>query len=90
MHELTAGEYTVAFELSFPSASTDHSSVDTSATSSIETISKVSTNKSADHSRSLVHMHRYNNVTPYYESGLQHISTSKHMILPDPLVGNTV
>ena len=64
MHELTAGEYTVAFELSFPSASTDHSSVDTSATSSIETISKVSTNKSADHSRSLVHMHRYNNVTP--------------------------
>ena len=63
---------------------------DTSATSSIETISMVSTNKSADHSRSFVHMHRYNNVTPYCERGLQHISTSKHMILPDPLVSNTV
>ena len=35
MYELTTGEYTVLFELYFPSASSDHSSVDISATSSI-------------------------------------------------------
>ena len=65
MYELTTGEYTVVFELYFPSASIDHSSVDI-ATSSIQTISRVSTTKSADHTRSLVHIHKYNNVTPSY------------------------
>ena len=49
LYEPTAGKYTVVFELCFPSATTDHSSSDTSATSSMETISKVSTSKSADH-----------------------------------------
>ena len=53
MYELTTGEYTVVFELA-----------DTSATSSIETISRVSTPKSADCTRSLVYLHKYNSVTP--------------------------
>ena len=64
MNELKTGEYTAVFELLFPSASIDHYSVDISDTSSIETISRVSINKFADHTRSLVHIHKYNNVTP--------------------------
>ena len=39
-------------------ASIDHSSVDILATSSIKTISRVSTNKSANHTRSLIHIHK--------------------------------
>ena len=39
MYEHRAGEYTVVFELYFPSASIDHSSVDISAKSNIKTIS---------------------------------------------------
>ena len=35
MYELTTGEHTLVFELYFPSATIDHSSVDISATSSI-------------------------------------------------------
>ncbi|RMX42641.1 hypothetical protein pdam_00010280 [Pocillopora damicornis] len=42
MYELTTGEYKVVFELYFLSASIDHSSVDISSTSSVETISRVS------------------------------------------------
>ena len=42
MYEHRAGKYTVVFELYFPSASIDHSSVDISATSSIKTTSWVS------------------------------------------------
>ena len=38
-HVWTAGEYTVVFELYFPFASIDHSSVDISAKSNIKTIS---------------------------------------------------
>ena len=52
--------------LYFPSASIDNPSVDILATSSIETISWVSIDKSADHTRSLVHTHKHNNVTPSY------------------------
>ena len=44
MYEHRAGEYTVVFELYFPSASIDHSSVDISARSSIKTIFWVSIN----------------------------------------------
>ena len=64
MYKFTTGEYTLVFELYLPSASIDHSSVDISATNSIETISRASTNKSADHTRSLVLIHKYNNATP--------------------------
>ena len=50
--------------ISFASASIAHSSVEKSATSSIETISRVSTHKSPDCTRSLVYLHKYNSVTP--------------------------
>ena len=40
MYELTTGEYTVVFELYFPSASIDYSYVDISVTSSSETVSR--------------------------------------------------
>ena len=40
------------FKLYFPSASIDHSSIDISAASSSETVSRTSTNFFSDHSRS--------------------------------------
>ena len=52
MYEPTTGEYTVVFKLYFPSVSIDHSSVDISATSNCETVSRISTNFFSDHSRS--------------------------------------
>ena len=52
MYEPTTGEYTVVFKLYFPSVSIDHSSVDISATSNCETVSRTSTNFFSDHSRS--------------------------------------
>ena len=52
MYELTTGEYTVVFKLYFPSASIDHSSIDISATSSSQTVSRTSTNLFSDQSRS--------------------------------------
>ena len=63
MYELTTGEYTVVFELAFPLRLLPIH-IDISATSSIETISRVSTPKSADCTRSLVYLHKYNSVTP--------------------------
>ena len=52
MYELTTGEYTVVFKLYFPSASIDHSSIEISATSSSQTVSRTSTNLFSDQSRS--------------------------------------
>ena len=52
MYEPTTGEYTVVFELYFPSASIDYSYVDISVTSSSETVSRTLTNLFSDHSRS--------------------------------------
>ena len=52
MYQLTTGEYTVVFKLYFPSASIDHSSIDISATSSSQTVSRTSTNLFSDQSRS--------------------------------------
>ena len=52
MCELTTGEYTVVFKLYFPSASIDHSSIEISATSSSQTVSRTSTNLFSDQSRS--------------------------------------
>ena len=51
MYQLTTGEYTVVFKLYFPSASIDHSSIDISATSSSQTVSRTSTNLFSDQSR---------------------------------------
>ena len=39
-------------------------SVEISAVSSVETVSKVTTNVFSDHSRSIIHIHMYNNVAP--------------------------
>ena len=49
MYSLPTGEYTVVFELP--------------ATSSIRTVSRTSTNLFSDHSRSIIHLHKYNNTT---------------------------
>lgn len=64
MHPLATGEYSVVYELYFPSASTDSSKVQISAASSVETISKVTTNVFSDHSRSIVHIHKWINTAP--------------------------
>ena len=56
--------YTVVFELYCPSTSINHSTVQISATSSIRTVSRTSTNLFSDHSRSIIHLHKYNNTTP--------------------------
>ena len=64
MYSLPTGEYTVVFELYFPSASINHSTVQISASSSIRTVSRTSTDLFSDHSRSIIHLHKYNNTTP--------------------------
>ena len=77
MYEPTTGEYTVVLKLYFPSVSIDHSSVDISATSNCETVSRISTNFFSDHSRSRME--------------LQHMSTdsNKRIInLATPTNGN--
>lgn len=66
MYEIPTGEYSSVFELYFPSVSIDFKLVVILATSIVETISKVSTNKFTDHAISLGHMHKYNNTTPDY------------------------
>ena len=66
MYEIPTGEYSSVFELYFPSVSIDFKLVVILATSIVETISKVSTNKCTDHAISLGHMHKYNNTTPDY------------------------
>ena len=63
MYPLPTGEYSLLFELYFPN-SIDSSSVRISAVSSVETVSKVTTNVFSDHSRSIIHLHKYNNVSP--------------------------
>ena len=63
MYTLPNGEYTLVFELYYPN-SIDSSIVNIDALSSVETVSKVSTNLFSDHSRKIVHLHKYNNVAP--------------------------
>ena len=65
MYSLPTGEYAVVYELYFPS-SIDISKVQISAVGSVETVSRVSANVFSDHSRSIFHTNRYNNVTPNY------------------------
>ena len=63
MYTLPNGEYTLVFELYYPN-SIDSSTVNINALSSVETVSKVATNVFSDHSRTVVHLHKYNNVAP--------------------------
>ena len=64
MYPLATDECSLIYELYFPSSSIDSSTVQISAASSVETISKVTTNVFSDHSRSITHIHKYNNVDP--------------------------
>ena len=66
MYPLTTGEYKVVFELYFPSVSINRSTVQISAISNTETVTRISTNTLSNHSRSVTHRYKYNNVTPNY------------------------
>ena len=66
MYELGTGEYTVVFELYFPSASIDHPQLTYQPQVVLRHFAGYQINKSVDHTRSLVHMHKYDNVTPNY------------------------
>ena len=66
MYPPTTGEYKVVFELYFPSVSINRSTAQISAISNTETVTRISTNTLSNHSRSITHLHKYNNVTPNY------------------------
>ena len=63
MYTLPNGEYSLVYELYFPN-SIDSSTVQISAVSTVETVSKVTTNVFNNHTRSIIHLHKYNNVAP--------------------------
>ena len=63
MYVLPNGEYSLVFELYYPN-SIDSSTIEIFAVSSVETVSKVTTNVFNNHSRSTIHLHKYNNVAP--------------------------
>ena len=63
MYILPKGEYSLLYELYYPN-SIDSSTVQISAVSSVETVSKVTTNVFSNHTRSIIHLHKYNNVAP--------------------------
>ena len=63
MYILPNGEYSLVYELYYPNT-IDSSTVQISAVSSVETVSKVMTNVFNNHTRSIIHLHKYNNVAP--------------------------
>ena len=63
MYILPNGEYSLVYELYYPN-SIDSSTVQISAISAVETVSKVTTNVFNNHTRSISHLHKYNNVAP--------------------------
>ena len=63
MYILPNGEYSLVYELYYPN-SIDSSTVQISAVSTIETVSKVTTNVFNNHTRSIIHLHKYNYVAP--------------------------
>ena len=63
MYILQNGEYSLVYELYYPNT-IDSSTVQISAVSSVETVSKVTTNVFNNHTRSIIHLHKYNNVAP--------------------------
>ena len=63
MYILPNGEYSLVYELYYPN-SIDSSTVQISAISAVETVSKVTTNVFNNHTRSIIHLHKYNNVAP--------------------------
>ena len=63
MYTLPNGEYSLVYELYYPD-SIDSSTVQISAVSAVEKVSKVTTNVFNNHTRSIIHLHKYNNVAP--------------------------
>ena len=63
MYILPNGEYSLVYELYYPN-SIDSNTVQISAVSSVETVSKVMTNVFSNYTRSIIHLHKYNNVAP--------------------------
>ena len=63
MYTLPNGEYSLVYELYFPN-SIDSSTVQISAVSAVKRVSKVTTNVFNNHTRSIIHLHKYNNVAP--------------------------
>ena len=63
MYTLPNGEYSLVYELYYPNT-IDSSTVQISAISPVETVSKVTTNVFNNHTRSIIHLHKYNNVAP--------------------------
>ena len=63
MYLLPNGEYSMVYELYYPN-SIDMNTVKISAVSSVETVSNVTTNVFSNNTRSIIHLHKYNNITP--------------------------
>ena len=63
MYILPNGEYSLVYELYYPNT-IDSSTGQISAGSAAETVSKVTTNVFNNHTRSIIHLHKYNNVAP--------------------------
>ena len=63
MYILPNGEYSLVYELYYPN-SINSSTVQISAVSAIETVSKVTTNVFNNHTCSIIHLRKYNNVAP--------------------------
>ena len=63
MYILPNGEYSLVYELYYPN-SIDSSTVQISAISTVETVSNVTTNVFNNHTRSIIYLHKYNNVAP--------------------------
>ena len=63
MYTLPNGEYSLVYELYYPNT-INSSTVQISAVSAVETVSKVTTNVFNNHTRSIIHLHKYNNVAP--------------------------
>ena len=63
MYTLPNGEYSLVYELYYPNT-IDSNTVQISAVLSVETVSKVTTNVFSNYTRSIIHLHKYNNVAP--------------------------
>ncbi|PFX14403.1 hypothetical protein AWC38_SpisGene21443 [Stylophora pistillata] len=66
MYSAAKSEYTVVFEMWWESKKVDPNSVTLSATSSVEIISRLRSNRFSNHIVSLTHMTKWSNTTPNY------------------------
>jgi len=63
MYLLPNGAYSLVYELYYLN-SINSSTVEISAVSSVETVSKVTANVFSNHTRSIIHLHKFNNISP--------------------------